>query len=195
MTTDGDGIPELTEAEKIRSQAIESDTSAMSEALNNLSATPEDVDAAFVRLAALDIDPHKRRNALRIPPDAGEHAAAIEAILRRVPDGHGRYLSVDAGWYTLVIATDAQLTRLDSHYRVLQIKEKFGTLRYYCQASGDDPDPELLDAMDAITDDAERASTLICEHCGALGILHRSRRIRVKTLCNTCAGRLGYPPA
>lgn len=180
MTTDGDGIPELTEAEKILSQAIESDTTAMGEALNNLTATPEDVDASFVRLAALDIDPHKRRNALRIPPDAGEHAAAIEAILRRVPDGHGRYLSVDGGWYTLVIATDAQLTRLDSHYRVLQIiKEKFGTLRYYCQASGDDPDPELLDAMDAITDDAERASTLICERCGALGILHCSRRIRV----------------
>lgn len=191
---DGDDIPELTEAEKIRLRAAESDITALSEALNNGTATPADVDAAFARLTALDIDPRKHRNALRITSDAGQHAAVIEAILRRIPDGWGRWLSVDAGWYPLVIATDKQLSRLDAQYRVLQIKEKFGTLRYYCQASGDDPDPELLDAMDAITDDAECASALICERCGAPGTLHRSHRSRVKTLCVTCAGRLGYSP-
>lgn len=127
--------------------------------------------------------------------DAEEDAAAIQVILRRIPDGHGRYLSVDAGWYSLVIATDAQLAGLDSHYRVLQIKEKFGTLRYYGWLSIDDAGPELFDAMYAVTDDAERASALICERCGTPGILHRSQRIRVKTLCNTCAGRLGYSSA
>lgn len=101
MTTygDGDGIPELTEAEKILLRAAESDIAAMSEGLNNGTATPEDVNAAFARLKALDIDPHKHRNALRLPPDAGEHAAAIGAILRRIPDGWGRWVSVDAGWY------------------------------------------------------------------------------------------------
>lgn len=196
MTTngDGDGIPELTEAEKILLRAAESDIAAMSEGLNNGTATPEDVNAAFAGLKALDIDPHKHRNALRLPPDAGEHAAAIEAILRRIPDGWGRWVSVDAGWYPLMVATDRQLTRLDPRYRVHQIKEKFGTLRYYCQASGDDPDPELLDAMDAITDAAERASATICERCGRPGILHRSRRGWVKTLCATCADHLGYTP-
>lgn len=192
MTADGEDIPELTDAETVLWRAAESDVAAMSEALNNGTATPEDVDAAFARLAALDIDPHKPRNAICIPPDAGEHAAAIEAILRRIPDGHGRFLSVGAGWYPLVIATDAQLSRLDPHYRVLQVKEKFGTLRYYCRASGDDPEPELLDAMDAITDDAERASATICERCGQPGILHQNGRARVKTLCNTCAEPVGY---
>ncbi|ULN47858.1 hypothetical protein MI170_00240 [Mycolicibacterium goodii] len=195
MTTggDSDGIPDLTAAEKIRLAAVESDITAMSEALNNGTATPEDVDVTG-RLTAMDIDPREHRNALRIPPDAGEHKVAIETILRRIPDGWGRWLSVGAGWYPLVIATDAELARLDPDYRVHQIKEKFGTLRYYCQGSGDDPDPELLDAMDAVTDDAERASALICERCGAPGILHRSHRIRVKTLCSTCAGTLGYTP-
>ncbi|UXA15857.1 hypothetical protein KXD97_32465 (plasmid) [Mycobacterium sp. SMC-8] len=193
MTTGGDddGIPELTEAKQIRLQAAESDITAMSKALNNGTATPADVDVTG-RLTAMDIDPHEHRNALRIPPDAGQHKIAIESILRRIPDGWGRRLSVDAGWYSLVIATDAELARLDPDYRVHQIKEKFGTLRYYCQASGDDPDPELLDA---VTDDAERVSALICERCGAPGILHRSRSIRVKTLCTTCAGTLGYTPA
>lgn len=195
MTADGGGIPELTEAEKILLRAAEADITAMSEALNKGTATPEDVNGAFAHLMALDIDPRKRRNALRLPTDAGEHAAAIGAILRRISDGHGRYLSVDAGWYPLVIATDRQLTRLDAHYRVLQIKEKFGTLRYYSWLSIDDAGSDLFDDMYAITDDAERASARICERCGAPGILHRSRRIRVKTLCNTCAERLGYAPA
>lgn len=133
MTTggDSDGIPDLTAAEKIRLAAVESDITAMSEALNNGTATPEDVDVTG-RLTAMDIDPREHRNALRIPPDAGEHKVAIETILRRIPDGWGRWLSVDAGWYPLVIATDAELARLDPDYRVHQIKEKFGTLRYYC---------------------------------------------------------------
>lgn len=189
-----DSIPELTEAEKIRWRAAESDITAMSEALNNGAATPDDVDAAFARLLAVDIDPHKHRNALHIPPDAAAHAGAIDTILRRIPDGWGRRLSIDAGWYPLVIATDAQLDRLDPHYRVHQIKEKFGTLRYYFQASGDDPDPVLLEAMDAITDDAEHASAITCERCGQPGILHQSPGIRVKTLCASCAEQLGYLP-
>ncbi|GFG53366.1 hypothetical protein CQY20_12520 [Mycolicibacterium agri] len=196
MTASGDDdrIPELTEAEKIRWRAAESDLTAMSEALNNGTATPDDVDGAFARLMALDIDHHKHRNALHIPPDAGELAVEIEAILRRIPDGWGRWLSVDAGWYPLVIATDKQLARLDPHYRVHQIKEKFGTLRYYCWLSNDDASSELFDAMYAITDDAERASAIICERCGQPGILHQSRRVRVKTLCTTCADHLGYTP-
>ena len=193
-SSDGDGMPELTDAEKILWRAAESDVTAISEALNNDTATPEDVDGTFARLTALDIDPHKHRNAPHIPLDAGEHAAAIETILRRIPDGWGRWLSVDAGWYPLVIATDTQLALLDPDYRVHQIKEKFGTLCYYCWLSDDDADSDLFDAMYAITDDAERASALICERCGEPGMLHQSRRIRVKTLCATCAEQLGYTP-
>jgi hypothetical protein len=192
MDEGDDSIPELTEAEKIRWRAAESDITAMSEALNNGAATPEDVDAAFARLMAVDIDPVTHRNALHIPPDAAAHTGAVEAILRRIPDGWGRWLNVDAGWYPLVVATDTQLARLDPHYRVHQIKEKFGTLRYYFQASSDDPDPDLLDAMDAITDDAEHASVITCERCGQPGILHQSPRDRVKTLCPSCAEQLGY---
>lgn len=189
---DDDSIPELTDAEKVRWRAAESDITAMGDALANGTATPDDVDAAFAHLLAVDIDPVKRRNVLHIPPDAGEHAGAIETILRRIPDGWGRWLSVDAGWYPLVVTTDAQLARLDPHYAVHQIKEKFGTLCYYFWPSSDDASPELLDAMYAITDDAEHASAITCERCGQTGTLHQSPRIRVKTLCASCAEQLGY---
>lgn len=192
--SDGDGdIPELTESERIRIQATESDFAAMGDALRNGTATPEDVEGAFARFMSLDIDPQKHRNALHIPADAGPHAPAIETILRRIPDGWGRWISVDAGWYALVIATDAQLAALDPAHRVHQIKEKFGTLRYYYWPSSDDASPELLDAMDAITDDAQRASAIICERCGEPGVLQRTQ-YWAKTLCHACAEPLGYAP-
>lgn len=193
MGDGGEDIPELTESERIRIRATESDFAAMGDALRSGTATPEDVEGAFARFMSLGIDPEKHRNALHIPADAGEHAAAIESILRRVPDGWGRWISVDAGWYPLVIATDAQLAALDPAYRVHQIKEKFGTLRYYYWPSSEDVSPELLDAMDTITDDAERASAVTCERCGEAGVLQRTR-YWAKTLCHACAEPLGYSP-
>ena len=165
----------------------------MGYALRNDTATPEDVDGAFARVVSLDIDPQKHRNALHVPDDAGPHAAAIETILRRIPDGWGRWISVDAGWYPLVIATDQRLAEIDATYVVQQIKEKFGTLRYYYTPSRGDPTPELLDAFDAITDDAERTSAITCERCGESGLLQRTQTW-AKTLCHACAVPLGYAP-
>ena len=194
MSDGDDGIPELTEAELIRIRATESDVAAMGDALRNGTATHDDVEGALARLWSLDIDPQKQRNALHIPGDAGPHSAAIETILRRIPDSWGRWISVDAGWYPLVIETDHRLAELDARYVVQQIKEKFGTLRYYCAPSNDDPDSELLDAFDAITDDAERASAVTCERCGEPGVPQRTR-YWAKTLCSVCGDILGYRPA
>ena len=194
MSKSDDGIPELTESERIRIRATESDVTAMGEALRSGTATHDDVEGALARLRSLDIDPQKQRNALHIPADAGPHAAAIEMILRRIPDCWGRWISVDAGWDPLVIATDQRLAEIDAQYVVHQIKEKFGTLRYYCAPSAEDPAPELLDAFDAITDYAERASALTCERCGETGVLQRTRDW-AKTLCSACGDILGYRPA
>ena len=49
-----DGIPKMTESEKIRVQASESDYAAMGDALHRGSAIPEDVEGAFDRLMGLD---------------------------------------------------------------------------------------------------------------------------------------------
>src|SRR6478736_1132904 len=117
MGDGGDDIPELTEAEKILYRATESDFTAMGDALRNGTATPDDVEGAFARLLSMDYDRDTHRNALHIPADAGEHAPAIESILRRIPDDWGRWVSIDAGWYSLVIATDARLAALDPAYR------------------------------------------------------------------------------
>lgn len=111
--------------------------------------------------------------------------ASLNPVLRRIPIRWGPYIDVGPGWYTLIIETDAQLAAVDPDYVVLQVKEKFGVLRYYCQPSGDSPALEVCDALDAITDEAERRSATMCERCGQSGKLSDFAG-RLKTLCDTC---------
>ena len=193
MSEDHD-IPELTDAEKIRVRAMVSDMTEMAAGLRAGTATPEDVAGGVARIMSVDVDRDTMINALRMPTDAGPFAAALETILRRIPDGWGRWISYDAGWYPIVVGVDERLSAIDPEYVVHQIKEKFGTLRYYCAPSGDEPDPAVCDAFRAIIGEAERASAVTCERCGEPGVLHETRYL-VKTLCASCAGSRGYTPA
>jgi hypothetical protein len=111
--------------------------------------------------------------------------------LKRIPARWGRYLDIDAGWYALIANLDQQLRGADTNYVVHQVKEKFGTLRFYCAPGDYEPSAETLDAFDALIAEAERLSAMTCEHCGAPGTLcHRAGA--VKTLCASCAAILNY---
>lgn len=189
MSEDRD-FPELTDAEKIRVRAMVSDMTEMAAGLRAGTATSEDVEGAVARIMSVDVDRDSMINALHIPADAGPFAPALETILRRIPDGWGRWISHDAGWYPIVVGVDERLSAIDPEYVVHQIKEKFGTLRYYCAPSGE-PSPAVFDAFRAITGEAERASAITCERCSEPGILHETRYL-VKTLCASCAASLGY---
>jgi hypothetical protein len=119
-------------------------------------------------------------NASHVPDDAGELAPALEAMLRRVPDGWGRRVGCDRGWYPLVVELDRDLGRLDPGYILLQIKEKWGGLRLYFESA-----PEVKGSMQVLIDRAAEASRNICELCGAPGMLMEGY-LRVKTLCTGC---------
>ena len=70
----------------------------------------------------------------------------------------------------------------DSLPQIQQVKEKFGTLRFY--ASGSDNVTNALVSM------AESLSTITCEQCGNRGTLRHGRWLRV--LCNQHAEAMGY---
>jgi hypothetical protein len=70
-------------------------------------------------------------DALHVPADAGEHAAGLERMLRRIPNGWGRWVSCDAGWYPLLVRLDENISALLPEYEIHQMKEKYGTLRFY----------------------------------------------------------------
>lgn len=68
-------------------------------------------------------------------------------------------------------------------YRAMQVKEKFGGLRFYMTMSTDE--------MQALIDDAERKSYETCEACGQPGCVRRGSWIVVR--CDGCSE--GAPPA
>lgn len=78
-------------------------------------------------------------NSIHIPEDAGEHADDLRRILARIPDGWGRWISCASGWFPMVIELDRKLAELIPDYELHQVKEKFGTLRYYAHIKNPKP--------------------------------------------------------
>jgi hypothetical protein len=66
---------------------------------------------------------------------------------------------------------------------VMQVKEKFGLLRYYIRS-------RVVDGrIRHLIQRAESRSASVCEHCGAPGTLRHSQRC-VATLCDQCEQRI-----
>lgn len=103
---------------------------------------------------------------------------------KRLASGGWYGCVVGDGWKDLVLETDAMLLRMDSEYKIQQVKEKFGTLRYYYDSDLEYDTVERR-IMDAIIDAAEARSAITCERCGKYGEL-RTQRYYVLTLCDAC---------
>lgn len=139
-------------------------------------------------------DPH-------LPEDAGEYADDLRDILDRIPIGWGKWISCDKGWYKIVVETHNRLKFMWPNYEIHQIKEKFGTLRFYWGIKGEDGEWLALDKDTAntiynimmdIEIAAENKSAHYCEICGDYGKT-RDRRGWYKTLCKDCAIENDYP--
>lgn len=124
-------LPPLEQARWNASTAALRDWSA---ALTKPDSTDEELSAAgraWIQTHQVPLDPAVVRDALHVPADAGEWAPALERILRRIPDGWGRWISCQAGWYPMLARLDDDISTLLPHYEIHQVKEKLGGLRYY----------------------------------------------------------------
>lgn len=101
-----------------------------------------------------------------------------------------RDLEIGEGWYPLVEPLFKYIEEYnktaETPIEVIQVKEKFGGLRFYTSAGT----KELHDMID----EAEAKSYTICEMCGKPGKT-RSRYHWLCTLCDECAKELGYEKA
>ena len=94
-------------------------------------------------------------------------------------------LAVGDGWEPLIREVSIKLEKLiielpeeeRSKYKAAQVKEKFGTLRFYMNS-------ETEEMSEAIRE-AEHKSCVTCERCGKEGRT-RNDRSWVKTLCDEC---------
>jgi hypothetical protein len=86
------------------------------------------------------------------------------------------------GWQKIVEETDEMLAYVDPDYEINQVKEKFGTLRYYFSSNKTGVEAKI---MHAITAAAESKSARTCEICGKYGELRDSKSY-IRTLCEEC---------
>lgn len=112
------------------------------------------------------------------------------------------YWEFGYGWDTLIENLAAAIDREIEHdpslligdhengkfaFKVVQMKEKFGTLRFYYDGGND--------RIHGLVDMTENLSGSVCEICGSLGTLCRKDSGSwMKTLCEDCAERMGYKP-
>ena len=102
------------------------------------------------------------------------------------------------GWYDLIynlcdkikeyFINDSEYLSIPDHFYVIQVKEKFGGLRFYISSA-----PEYVHT---IVNDAELKSYYICEECGKECVYDKKNRNYksfyrdnlswVRTLCNDC---------
>lgn len=179
---------ELTDTEQARYRAAGAATADLRAALD--SGDADERTAAFGQLMQTlsAMDPVTTRDKLHVPDDAGEYADALRKILLRIPDGWGRWISCDRGWYPIICDLDAALAELDPAYELHQVKEKFGGLRFYFHSDVDG----ARDQMHGLVDEAESRCAATCELCGQPGAPHTNRRSWMKTLCAACAAAEGY---
>jgi hypothetical protein len=102
-----------------------------------------------------------------------------------VEQGSRADISCGPGWDELVMMTHHSLRALDPDYKILQIKEKFGGLRYYFHPS-DEVEQDVKDRMWAIEALVGRLSECICEECGGPGQPDYPSKYWIQTLCKDC---------
>ena len=92
------------------------------------------------------------------------------------------YVGIDTGpgWFPLLLELDAKLAAIDPDYRLLQVKEKFGGLRFYAETKTGGP--EFFELIR----EAERRSYSICEECGEVGRTGNRAGGWTSTYCESC---------
>lgn len=101
-------------------------------------------------------------------------------ILSRFANPESAWIGVDFGWSGLVRDCHNKLFDFDPNYKILQIKEKFGGLRYYFEPSF----PAYTHTMRTKVLEMEKQSFAVCELCGENGKLRKTKKTNwYKTLC------------
>jgi len=92
------------------------------------------------------------------------------------------------GWFPILQKLCSDITKIletlpkeDRTAPVAQVKEKFGSLRWY----QDNIHENVSDEVYALISKAEKASSSVCEDCGEPGITTGSGWLR--TLCENCS--------
>lgn len=98
-----------------------------------------------------------------------------------------------SGWYELIRECSARIEAINdkmadptNHITAAQVKEKFGTLRFYINASESECTEQEWDEIDSAIREAEKKSAITCEDCGNPGKTGHTNRGWISILCEEC---------
>lgn len=87
------------------------------------------------------------------------------------------------GWFDIIDNLSEEITKIAPNVQALQVKEKFGGLRFYID--GVDTDEKILDDVYRLINNAEDESYRTCEFCGSTENVTQTRGW-ISTLCELC---------
>jgi len=83
------------------------------------------------------------------------------------------------GWFSLIYELSKKLSEVNPECIAVQVKEKFGGLRFYTDYINAEGDKAI--------DEAERMADNTCEFCGSTNSSVKKRGGWIKTLCDECS--------
>ena len=95
---------------------------------------------------------------------------------------------VPRGWMFIVERLHKELVSLYPDYQVEQVKEKYGTLRFYVEYP---PDAELQAKIDVILLKYEDESAITCQECGSSSATTQEDKGWLFTICDNCYNSMG----
>jgi len=92
----------------------------------------------------------------------------FEDIKGRIDPLYAKTIACEEGWHKLVAECHLEILKIDPNYKIYQIKEKFGSLRYYFDTKlGDMVEYEIFQ----VASKYELLSQEVCEKTGKPGVL------------------------
>ena len=111
----------------------------------------------------------------------------VEEILRQFSSKTIPSIDCQSGWIDLIYKMHESLLLVYPQYNIFQVKEKFGTLRFYIDQY---PDLESAScfAVQSIIKNGELLSQYTCEKCGQnhYGVHSRNSYRWIHTYCDKC---------
>jgi hypothetical protein len=86
------------------------------------------------------------------------------------------------GWFQIIFDLSKKITELDPNIEAIQVKEKFGGLRFYIEPVDKNKFAEVYKTIN----DYENESFKTCEICGTKENVHTQGPNWIKTLCDNC---------
>lgn len=112
----------------------------------------------------------------------------LSDVISKIDPTFGKTIHCEEGWNQLIIELHTRIMDIDPEYRIYQIKEKFGGLRFYFSPSS----PQFQQEISRLVSNYERMSYLVCERTGKPGELMK-RNGTFKTLHSSFTGE-GWTP-